>query len=251
MKKTILTTTLALGLGVGGLAITDDAEASEQNIDKQNLAEMAQAESEELNNAPLHEGEYHYNFDLNQVNYDFQSDGVNYTWAYNGYNNQSVENTEAPVQTSEEAAPQVTEEYVQEEQPVSQESAEQTQPAVQETEETQEAQPVEEQPAAPEQNVEQPKQNTQQQESTANGSTKEQFLASGGSEAMWNSIVMPESSGDPNAVNPLGYQGLGQTKEHWGTGSVATQTEGMIDYANERYGSVEEAIEFREANNWW
>ena len=247
MKKTILTTTLALGLGVGGLAVTDDAEASEQNIDKQELAEMAQAESEELNNAPLHEGEYHYTFNLDHVDYDFQSDGVNYTWAYNGYNNQTAENTEAPEQT----APQVTEEPVQEEQPVVQENVQQEQPAIQETEETQEAQPVEEQPAAPVQNVEQPEQNTQQSEPTANGSTKEQFLAAGGSEAMWNSIVMPESSGDPNAVNPLGYQGLGQTKEHWGTGSVATQTEGMIDYANERYGSVEEAIEFREANNWW
>ena len=246
MKKTILTTTLALGLGVGGLAVTDDAEASEQNIDKQELAEMAQAESEELNNAPLHEGEYHYNFNLDQVDYDFQSDGVNYTWAYNDYTEQSVENTEAPEQTSEQAAPLVTEE-----QPVAQENVEQTQPAVQEIEETQEAQPVEEQPAAPVQNVEQPEQSTQQSEPTADGSTKEQFLAAGGSEAMWNSIVMPESSGDPNAVNPLGYQGLGQTKEHWGTGSVTTQTEGMIDYANERYGSVGEAIEFREANNWW
>lgn len=246
MKKTILTTTLALGLGVGGLAVTDDAEASEQNIDKQELAEMAQAESEELNNAPLHEGEYHYNFNLDQVDYDFQSDGVNYTWAYNDYTDQSAENSEAPEQTSEQAAPLVTEE-----QPVAQENVEQTQPAVQEIEETQEAQPVEEQPAAPVQNVEQPEQSTQQSEPTADGSTKEQFLAAGGSEAMWNSIVMPESSGDPNAVNPLGYQGLGQTKEHWGTGSVTTQTEGMIDYANERYGSVEEAIEFRENNNWW
>src|SRR5699024_3744176 len=84
-----------------GLAVTDDAEASEQNIDKQELAEMAQAESEELNNAPLHEGEYHYNFNLDQVDYDFQSDGVNYTWAYNDYTEQSAENTEAPEQTSE------------------------------------------------------------------------------------------------------------------------------------------------------
>lgn len=250
MKKTILTTTLALGLGVGGLAVTDDAEASEQNINKEELAEMAQAESEELNNAPLHEGEYHYNFNLNQVDYDFQSDGTNYTWAYNGHNNQPAEE----VETDEQVAPQVTEENVQEEQIVAQENVQEEQAAVQETEETQEAQPVEEQPAAPVQNVEQPEQteqNTQQSEPTADGSTKEQFLAAGGSETMWNSIVMPESSGDPNAVNELGYQGLGQTKEHWGTGSVETQTEGMIDYANERYGSVSEAIEFRENNNWW
>ncbi|MDW8542948.1 hypothetical protein SD307_05775 [Staphylococcus sp. KG4-1] len=32
---------------------------------------------------------------------------------------------------------------------------------------------------------------------------------------------MPESSGNPDAVNELGYRGLGQTKESWGTGSVA------------------------------
>lgn len=248
MKKTILTTTLALGLGVGGLAVTDDAEASEQNINKEEIAEKAQNHSSELDNAPLHEGEYHYNFTLNQVDYDFQSDGVNYTWAYNGYADQSAENTAAKEQTSEQPAPQVTEEYVQEEQQVEEENVEQAQPAVQETEE---APAVEEQPAAPAQNAEQPEQNTQQSESAADGSVKEQFHAAGGTQAMWDSIVMPESSGDPNAVNHLGYQGLGQTKEYWGTGSVETQTEGMIDYANERYGSVSEAIEFREANNWW
>ena len=32
---------------------------------------------------------------------------------------------------------------------------------------------------------------------------------------------MPESGGNPNAVNPAGYRGLGQTMESWGTGSVA------------------------------
>lgn len=68
---------------------------------------------------------------------------------------------------------------------------------------------------------------------------------------MWNTIVMPESSGNPNAVNELGYRGLGQTKESWGTGSVAEQTKGMINYANERYGSVEAALDFRSSNNWW
>ncbi|MHC0551317.1 aggregation-promoting factor C-terminal-like domain-containing protein [Salinicoccus sp. CNSTN-B1] len=60
-----------------------------------------------------------------------------------------------------------------------------------------------------------------------------------------------ESSGNPNAVNHLGYSGLGQTKEHWGTGSVETQTKGMINYAQERYGSVEAAMAFRQQNNWW
>ena len=92
---------------------------------------------------------------------------------------------------------------------------------------------------------------TQTSTASTGGSTKAQFLAAGGSEAMWNAIVLPESSGNPNAVSPNGYQGLGQTKESWGTGSVATQTQGMLNYAKSRYGSESAAIAFRQANGWW
>ncbi|UXV33058.1 LysM peptidoglycan-binding domain-containing protein [Mammaliicoccus sciuri] len=92
---------------------------------------------------------------------------------------------------------------------------------------------------------------TQTSTASTGGSTKAQFLAAGGSEAMWNAIVLPESSGNPNAVNPAGYRGLGQTKESWGTGSVATQTKGMLNYAKSRYGSESAAIAFRQANGWW
>ncbi len=92
---------------------------------------------------------------------------------------------------------------------------------------------------------------TQTSTASTGGSTKAQFLAAGGSEAMWNAIVLPESSGNPNAVNTAGYRGLGQTKESWGTGSVATQTQGMLNYAKNRYGSEAAAIEFRRLNGWW
>nr|WP_239748640.1 LysM peptidoglycan-binding domain-containing protein [Mammaliicoccus sp. A-M2] len=92
---------------------------------------------------------------------------------------------------------------------------------------------------------------TQTSTASTGGSTKAQFLAAGGSEAMWNAIVLPESSGNPNAVNPAGYRGLGQTKESWGTGSVATQTKGMLNYAKSRYGSESAAIAFRQDNGWW
>ena len=68
---------------------------------------------------------------------------------------------------------------------------------------------------------------------------------------MWNNIVMPESTGNPNAVNPAGYRGLGQTKESWGTCSVAEQTKGMINYAKERYGSIDNAISARQSKGWW
>ena len=37
----------------------------------------------------------------------------------------------------------------------------------------------------------------------------------------------------------------------WGYGSVATQIKGMINYANVRYGSIDDAISFREANGYW
>ncbi|AKG72816.1 hypothetical protein [Salinicoccus halodurans] len=235
MKKTILTTTLALGLGVTGFAADQNAEASE--INKGELAQMAQSNSSELNNAPIHEGEYNYNFTVNGVNYSFESDGTNYTWSYGGYSNELPQNE--AVETEE--APQVTEEA---------QPQQQVQEAPQVTEE------------APQVTEEQPAQNTQQSEDvqaaapeqstqSTGGSTKAQFLAAGGTEAMWQNIVMPESTGNPNAVSPNGYKGLGQTKESWGTGSVQEQTKGMINYAQERYGSIDAAIQFRAANNWW
>lgn len=86
---------------------------------------------------------------------------------------------------------------------------------------------------------------------SASGSTYSQFIAAGGTAAMWNTIVMPESGGNANAVSPNGYHGLGQTKESWGYGSVASQTQGMVNYAVSRYGSVSNAVAFRAANNWW
>ncbi|MEB7824804.1 hypothetical protein MUA19_01220 [Staphylococcus chromogenes] len=87
--------------------------------------------------------------------------------------------------------------------------------------------------------------------STSTSTVYNEFINAGGTKAMWDHIVMPESGGNPDAVNPLGYRGLGQTKEAWGTGSVTEQTKGMINYAKERYGSIDNAIQFRMANGWW
>jgi hypothetical protein len=109
--------------------------------------------------------------------------------------------------------------------------------------------PVVTQVAAPQAQVTAPV--TQTAAPVNSGSTYDQFIANGGSAALWSTIVMPESGGNPNVVSSAGYRGLGQTKESWGTGSVATQTKGMLNYANSRYGSVENAISFRQANGWW
>ena len=65
-----------------------------------------------------------------------------------------------------------------------------------------------------------------------------QFIEAGGTKSLWDNVVMPESSGNPDAVNELGYKGLGQTK-------------GMINYAEERYGSIDAAVDFHVANGWW
>ena len=92
--------------------------------------------------------------------------------------------------------------------------------------------------------------NNNQPTTTTGGFVHDQFIAAGGTEAMWDSIVMPESGGNPNATNGQ-YSGLGQTNQSWGTGSVAEQTQGMINYANSRYNSISNAIAFRAANGWW
>jgi LysM repeat protein len=85
---------------------------------------------------------------------------------------------------------------------------------------------------------------------TESGTVYEQFIAAGGTDALWNYIVLPESGGNPDASNGL-YHGLGQTNQSWGYGTVAEQTAGMLAYAVNRYGSVDNAIAFRLANGWW
>lgn len=239
MKKTVLATTLVLGLGVTGIAAGQDAEASSYDLNKEELAHTAQNNPSALNASALHEGEYDYNFNHNNFNYDFESDGTNFSWAYE-MNGQADAQNQAPA--VEKAAPAVQEET----QTVQNYETAQTQ----EVNNTQEAAPAVQEET---QTVEEPAAATPAPQTTQStgGSTKSQFLAAGGTEAMWNSIVLPESSGNPNAVSPNGYQGLGQTKESWGTGSVAEQTSGMLNYAERRYGSIDAAIQFRNANNWW
>ena len=82
-------------------------------------------------------------------------------------------------------------------------------------------------------------------------SVYEQFIDAGGTPQLWADIVLPESHGNPNATSPNGYHGLGQTKQSWGFGSIKNQTQGMINYAINKYGSIEAAIVFRQSHGWW
>ena len=43
----------------------------------------------------------------------------------------------------------------------------------------------------------------------------QEFIKAGGTKALWEKIVLPESGGDPNASNGQ-YHGLGQTNQSWG-----------------------------------
>ena len=116
MKKTILTSTLAVSLGITGFAAYNSADASEQNVDQAKLVNLVQNNPEQLNESPIQKGSYNYDFIQNGVSYHFESDGVNFSWSYNGYNNttaeinndgqQEVSKSEQPVQ---QQAPQTKE----------------------------------------------------------------------------------------------------------------------------------------------
>src|SRR5699024_12850299 len=93
MKKTIIASTLAVGLGVTGAAAGDSADASEQGINKAKLAQQAQSNSEQLNQEPIQEGSYNHSFTQNGVSYNFQSDGTNFSWSYGEGSSASTEQT--------------------------------------------------------------------------------------------------------------------------------------------------------------
>ncbi|MEB8107940.1 transglycosylase family protein [Staphylococcus equorum] len=95
MKKTVIASTLALGLGVTGAA-GNSADASEQNVDKAQLAQLAQSNPEQLNEAPVQEGSYDIDFNYNGTEYSFESDGTNFSWSFGGGSDEG--STEAPAQ---------------------------------------------------------------------------------------------------------------------------------------------------------
>ncbi|MDN5603627.1 MAG: transglycosylase family protein [Staphylococcus equorum] len=95
MKKTVIASTLALGLGVTGAA-GNSADASEQNVDKAQLAQLAQSNPEQLNEAPVQEGSYDIDFNYNGTEYSFESDGTNFSWSFGGGSAEG--STEAPAQ---------------------------------------------------------------------------------------------------------------------------------------------------------
>jgi muramidase (phage lysozyme) len=183
MKKTVVASTLAVGLGVTGFAAGNSADASEQGADKAQLAQQAQTNPESLNAAPVQDGAYNINFNHNNSDYSFQSDGQYWTWSY------GQGSTNVPAQETAEQPQQV-------EQPQQTEQASTEQPA-------QEAAPQTEETQQPQQKA------TTQTTSSSNESTSNESSsseASEGSSVNVNShlqaIAQRESGGDLKAVNP-------------------------------------------------
>lgn len=249
MKKTIFAT-LALGTAItfGGLA-NDSANASE--IDYNTLAEQAKTNAPEINNSPIQEGNYDFSFSDGEFTYHFYNYNGNFGYEYHTGSTQ-VNNTSSQLAAQEQTGEQKVDQQ-------------QVQFDTQNEIDTNKATSSNEQPKqveAPKQETVQPtsvtvpvqKETKQPTQSTSKsgGSTKEQFLQAGGTEAMWDNIVMPESTGNPNATNGQ-YSGLFQMSPQSGngTGSVAEQTKSAIKYANERYGSVDNAISARQSKGWW
>ncbi|MDK9847330.1 transglycosylase family protein [Staphylococcus equorum] len=105
MKKTVIASTLALGLGVTGAA-GNSADASEQGVDKAELAQLAQSNSEQLNEAPVQEGAYDIDFNYNGTDYSFESDGTNFSWSFGGGSTEAPAQQEAPAEQAAEPAQQ-------------------------------------------------------------------------------------------------------------------------------------------------
>ena len=186
MKKAILSSSLAVAIGATGVASTNVADASEQNVNKEELAQLAQANAPQLNQEAIQEGAYDINFTLDGFEYNFESDCHNFTWGYHATN---AADTEAQ-------APEATQEPVAE-----QPAAEQTQAPAEETQAPAATEQESNNVEAPQ--VEAPKQEAQQTQETK---TTQTSSASEGSNVEVNdhlkAIAERELGGDLKAVNP-------------------------------------------------
>ncbi|UDI77836.1 transglycosylase family protein [Staphylococcus taiwanensis] len=102
MKKTIIASSLAVGLGVvAGNA--GHADASEPQVNKAELAQLAQSNDQSLNDSPIQQGAYNVTFDYEGYTYHFESDGNNWSWDYtqSGQSGQTDQATQ-PTQTQQQ-----------------------------------------------------------------------------------------------------------------------------------------------------
>ncbi|MCM3483742.1 MAG: transglycosylase family protein [Staphylococcus warneri] len=188
MKKTIIASSLAVGLGVVAGNAGHDAHASEANINEAELAQKAQSNDQSLNESPIQEGAYNYTFDYNGFTYHFESDGSNFSWDFH-QSGQSSEASNTQAQPQQDVSEQASAS-------TNQTSAEE----VSNQQQSNSAQP--EQVSAPQtEQTQQP-----QQEATTSNNESSSNEASSGSSVNVNDhlkqIAQRESGGDIHATNP-------------------------------------------------
>lgn len=186
MKKTIIASSLAVGLGVVAGNAGHDAHASEAtNVDKAELAQKAQSNDQSLNESPIQKGAYNVNFDYNGFNYHFESNGTHWSWNY-AQNGQATPQQDVSNQTS---AAQVS----SQQQTSQAQQAQTEQTSAPQTEQTQQPQ------AKATTSYSAPTNNTASSQASSN-------QASSGSSVNLNShlkqIAQRESGGDIHAINP-------------------------------------------------
>ena len=186
MKKTIIASSLAVGLGVVAGNAGHDAHASEAtNVDKAELAQKAQSNDQSLNESPIQKGAYNVNFDYNGFNYHFESNGTHWSWNY-AQNGQATPQQDVSNQTS---AAQVS----SQQQTSQAQQAQPEQTSAPQTEQTQQPQ------AKATTSYSAPTNNTASSQASSN-------QASSGSSVNLKShlkqIAQRESGGDIHAINP-------------------------------------------------
>ena len=257
MKKTIIASTLATAMATTGIfgIVGNDADASEQNINQSQLAQSAQANDGSLNEKPLHAGAYDYKFNHNGFDYHFWSDGTNFGHEFHegdAYPSDVPEVAKSHVGTNQAPSTSQPIASTQSYNTTSDQAVEAPKASTSSQSDVVKTQSAPKASTSSQSDVVKTQSAPKASTSASDGSVKAQFLNAGGTEAMWQSIVMPESTGNPNAKNGQ-YSGLFQMSPQSGngTGSVAEQTKSAIKYANERYGSVDNAISARASQGWW
>ncbi|MGK0577791.1 transglycosylase SLT domain-containing protein [Macrococcus capreoli] len=231
MKKAILTSSLALALGVTGVAGSNQAQASENTqevkVNFDQLAELAKSNDASLNQSPVHAGAYDYKFVKDGYTFEFKSDGIYWTWEYNytGGADTVVNKTVTPAYVAPKAAatvqaPVATQSY----------SAPVSKPAVQQTYKA----PTAQTSYANTRTSGIVLGNGNTAGSTGSYAAQEMARRTGVSASTWEMIIARESNGQVNAYNPSGASGLFQTMPGWG--STATVSD-QINAATKAYNA--------------
>lgn len=224
MKKVIISSSLALLIGVGGVALSEhETHASENvNVNQTQLANLAQHNTEQLNQHPIQEGKYDIHFTQDGIQYNFTSDGNYWKWNYypintsKGFNNEIYQNQTSNTEEQNYNTIQSNVNLAESNQQFSNESVETV--------------------SAPENHQTNSAKLANGNTPGANGSWAAQKMEkrTGVSASTWEHIIARESNGQPNAQNPSGASGLFQTMPGWG--STAT-VQDQVNAAEKAYNN--------------